>query len=508
MKAFATHRFEQIRQRDFARLSGDFNPLHVDPLFARRTLYGEPVVHGVHLALWALEAWLADRPRPAALGELKARFHKPVPLEIPIALERADAAENHFRLFTRDGHFEISGCLDPEPNDCQRVELPQSGAALTCRETTFSEASRGEGEIPLFLDRDLLARLFPAVAAKLPAVQIAQLLASTRLTGMVCPGRRSIFHDIEMHFESNAEPPAMKYRCRQSDPRFSIVRLAVSGSGMRGILSSFFNPAPVNQPSAVEVANAVRPDEFKGQNALVIGGSRGLGELTAKIIAAGGGSVRLTYHRGREDAARVIAELKALNADARCFPLDVLSLDRPAIQEALQAWTPSHLYYFASPKLEPSSKCLLKKGTGSEPNTGIPSENELKRRACPLFQQAPKGQSFSAELFDRYRLFYERGLQDILKLWAACGSSGIRVFYPSTFLLNGGEECWREFAAAKAEGEKKIRCFLKESGCGGLYAPRLPWLPTDRTMSLRLKVDPKALEVLLSEIRRSISFID
>ena len=37
----------------YAGASGDFNPLHVDPVAARRALYGEVVVHGVHSLLWA-----------------------------------------------------------------------------------------------------------------------------------------------------------------------------------------------------------------------------------------------------------------------------------------------------------------------------------------------------------------------------------------------------------------------------------------------------------------------
>jgi acyl dehydratase len=31
----------------FALLTGDYNPLHVDPLFAKRTMYGKQVVHGM-----------------------------------------------------------------------------------------------------------------------------------------------------------------------------------------------------------------------------------------------------------------------------------------------------------------------------------------------------------------------------------------------------------------------------------------------------------------------------
>ncbi|MEK9662192.1 MAG: MaoC/PaaZ C-terminal domain-containing protein, partial [Alphaproteobacteria bacterium] len=32
----------------FGELSGDRNPIHLDPHTARRLMYGKPVVHGVH----------------------------------------------------------------------------------------------------------------------------------------------------------------------------------------------------------------------------------------------------------------------------------------------------------------------------------------------------------------------------------------------------------------------------------------------------------------------------
>ena len=52
--------FTPADQEDFAILSGDYNPMHLDPLIARRTLFGKPVVHGVHVVLWVLDAYLLD----------------------------------------------------------------------------------------------------------------------------------------------------------------------------------------------------------------------------------------------------------------------------------------------------------------------------------------------------------------------------------------------------------------------------------------------------------------
>ena len=48
------HSFSLDDQVAFAKLSGDYNPVHLDPLKARRTRFGYPVVHGIHLMLWEL----------------------------------------------------------------------------------------------------------------------------------------------------------------------------------------------------------------------------------------------------------------------------------------------------------------------------------------------------------------------------------------------------------------------------------------------------------------------
>ena len=64
---------------DGARLTGDFNPLHVDPEFAERSLFGGTILHGVVTSA-LMSASFGNLVAGTALGYLEhnARFLAPV----------------------------------------------------------------------------------------------------------------------------------------------------------------------------------------------------------------------------------------------------------------------------------------------------------------------------------------------------------------------------------------------------------------------------------------------
>jgi acyl dehydratase len=60
--------FTDEDQKLFAAISLDVNPLHMDPLAARRLMTGKQAVHGVHVLLVAVELWRNERhARPTSL---------------------------------------------------------------------------------------------------------------------------------------------------------------------------------------------------------------------------------------------------------------------------------------------------------------------------------------------------------------------------------------------------------------------------------------------------------
>lgn len=62
-----TIRFSQQDVIDFARISGDANPLHLDPDFAATTIFKRPIMHGMLSAAVISKALGMDFPGPGTI---------------------------------------------------------------------------------------------------------------------------------------------------------------------------------------------------------------------------------------------------------------------------------------------------------------------------------------------------------------------------------------------------------------------------------------------------------
>jgi hypothetical protein len=460
--------FDLEDQRRFAALSGDWNPLHLDPEYSRRLLFGGPVVHGVHLVLYALERFLENFPSPRALKRLKAVFSHPLQLNKLFQMRVIAADNDGFEIRGMGNECHLMGQFYTEENDeYWSVSLPRMAPPSKCRDLSFIEASEMHGVAPLYLNEEELRSMFPSLEKIIPPVQTAEILATTRLTGMDCPGLHAIFHSLDLHFEPNRQPLEMRYRVDSGDERFSMLRFAVESYGASGELCVFFRPGPVEQPSFADVIEKVRPREFQGVRALIVGGSRGLGELAAKIIAAGGGDVRITYNLGRTDADRVVNEIKGLQGKCRGFQLDVIQPLPADWSETMQDWRPTHLFYFASPYFGPAHA-----------NKYAPGE---------LYNL----------LYD-YLMGFARILDSILS-W---NLNGLKVLFPSTALLNVPEKGLEEYTEIKSAGELLCQNYAERHANLKFHMPRLPRMKSDQTAGLRFSRTADNIEVMLEEIRK------
>ncbi len=92
--------------RRYARVSGDYNPIHLWPWTARPFGFRAPILHGYATAARTAHALIAQRLRgdPAALRRMRIAFRAPLPLPSTAVLLIDEAApEHHFRVAAPDG---------------------------------------------------------------------------------------------------------------------------------------------------------------------------------------------------------------------------------------------------------------------------------------------------------------------------------------------------------------------------------------------------------------------
>jgi NADP-dependent 3-hydroxy acid dehydrogenase YdfG len=458
-------------QHAFAKLSGDNNPLHMDSSVARRLLFGRQVVHGLHALLWSLDHYLKSHSRALALKSVTADFKTGIGVGQTVSCIHTTPLEHTVEIqleADRTPAAWIQITLGPSthpPSDVlpQPPEEPESW-----RQPSPGEVAAASGSLRLYLDKANAARLFPNLLRLLPSWQLAALLATTRLVGMECPGLHSIFSGLQLSFYSaEAGAPKLNYQVVTFNEPLSLVWMDVEVPGMKGRIKAFLRPQPHAQAAITEACRYVESGEFAEQQALIIGGSRGLGEVTAKLLAAGGAEVTITYYRGEKDAQQIVAEMISYGAKAKCRPLDVLGASQELRHLDADISKPLYLYYFATPAIF----------------------------------GAAKGQ-FSSLRFAGFVDYYVTGFLRTVQSLKDQAFSLQKVFYPSSAAIEELPADMGEYAAAKMAGE--ILCeFLQKTNPGlAIHKPRLPRIATDQTVSLLPVDNQDPISVLLPHLRK------
>lgn len=462
-------RFDFEDQIAFARLSGDHNPMHMDPVFSRRTQAGAPVVHGVHSALIGLEFVAPLLAATPGVTTLKAVFTKMVYVgdlvdyQLKTFTEKSATVEGlaeGVQVFRLVLTFGAAAVADFQPGSANIPGAPPDSPI----ELAFEDMATQSGWIksPASV-ADIQAR-FPAASQLWSPQRISAILSTTLLVGMVCPGLHSIYGGFTIHAAKVAEP-GLRYEVTSVDARFRMVRLQVAGSGVQGSLDCFARTPPVAQSAMSALAGLCETDAFSGSTALIIGGSRGLGELTAKILALGGAKVILTYASGRDDANAVARQITDSGGACDVVPYDFRLPPGDQIQRLAPSVT--HFYYFATP--------------------------QIFRRKAGLFDRAR---------YAEFEQCYVAAFYELFQMIHAASPHGLTAFYPSSIFVTERPREMTEYTMAKAAGEilcEDITAFLPKSR---VVFSRLPRLPTDQTASIVAAESADPVAIMLPLIRQ------
>lgn len=463
-QTIAERSFRLSDLQGFAEISGDWNPIHVDPVAARRLLAGEVVVHGVFGMLWAMDAhFAAGGSCPAGID---VSFHRPLVLAKPLRLTRETTAQGEVRLAIVQGGDEMTAILLAPGGQriagTPRNERPPHTTAI---EHSFAELKSLAAELPVTGETDRITEAFAHAVAALGLLPVAALLGLSRLVGMHCPGLHSLFAALNVRFEPALNSPALTWQVARHTLAQAPVRISISGGGLSGRLDAFVRPRAIDQPTMAAVTGLVAHDAFAAQVALIVGGSRGLGELTAKLIAAGGGRVITTFQQGAADAQRVADEITGSGRHCRTLQCDVTAPDEAVATLLADGMKPTHVYYFASPHI------------GRTVN-----------------------RPFDSGLFAGFSRIYVDAFARLATSLAKNLPAGLKIFYPSTVFLNELPREFAEYIAAKAAGEALCGYIGRQNPGLTVLVRRLPRLPTDQTAGLIKQATANPLQVLLDVI--------
>jgi NAD(P)-dependent dehydrogenase (short-subunit alcohol dehydrogenase family) len=463
----ATLRFRPRDQRSFARLSGDFNPVHLDPDVARRIVAGEPIVHGMHLLLRALEAHFTSMT-PLSRLAISATFLRPAVLGEPIRVERHSVDPVGLDLTT--GVTVARATIEPlPPTTAKPVPAAGRSPAARCTATipvvrTFSDVAGAKGAIALPRAASI-RKAFPRAARALGADAVGSMTAISRLVGMECPGRDSLLSSVRLDVTPRAHTRQLSWNVARADRRFGLVRIDVRSGALCGTVDAFLRRQPAPAPAAARIKERITSNEFAGQRALVIGGSRGLGAATALMIAAGGGLALITYATGANEAKTLQREARAASVAIDVLRFDVLDMPVKRLAGAAARFGVTHLYYYATPRIF-----------------------------------VPRREPFDDRLFERFAAFYVTGFARV------CGAvrhavPSLTVFYPSTTAIDEGVRDLTEYAAAKSAGESVCRQLPLADPALRIVVRRLARVSTDQTASILAAGSLDPIDALLPILR-------
>jgi NAD(P)-dependent dehydrogenase (short-subunit alcohol dehydrogenase family) len=282
---------------------------------------------------------------------------------------------------------------------------------------------------------------------------------------MECPGLHSLFSGFAIEFPLMDTPSSLRYHVASVYDRLRLLKIEVAGLGVHGRVEALARHPPAVQVPIEALSGLIDPNEFVGHRALIVGGSRGLGELTAKLLAAGGAHPIITYAVGRDDAQQVVEEIKGWGGECELLKYDVRAPSSQQL-ESLSRPVP-YLYYYAT---------------------------------CQINRRRTK--RFTATILNEFLDFYVRGFYDLCVALRASSEPGLSAFLPSSLAVVERPNGVTEYAMAKAAAE--VLCTDLNRSWPGMHITtvRLPSLLTDQTATLIPTENADSIEVILPIVRR------
>lgn len=339
----------------FARLTGDYNSMHMDVEVARKSRFRRTIVHGMLPFSFISIIQKAFPQQCIVFKELSGHFNKPVYVEDLLTLDinikqKTDdifsfqgqwrRKENREILLLAKGSFSVCDTntalvgkiVDDKHNSILLTsitenqytteELKDQHEILAFTVSTGLAEQFSDSVLTSANETDKKLRLCPHL--------LATLLLST-MVGMRLPGRYATFTRFNIAFTKNLALQ-QEYKMHASLDKVSVEAEHISARCEIRLNEDVFatgkyevvlNSPPKSMLSCNQIKQSAMDFDLAGKVALVTGASRGIGETTAKMLAMYGVKTIVCYFRGQKDAEAIVNDITDNNGEASAVQCDL-----------------------------------------------------------------------------------------------------------------------------------------------------------------------------------------
>lgn len=448
--------------QDFVTLSGDNNPLHTDSLYSRRIMFGRPVIHGVYSLLKIFDFYSNSLPCMSSLISLEAKFLNPIFDGDSIVL-KLDCNEDDYKIqaYLEETKLIIiklkfssvlkQNLFFENTNKLPQIEQP--------KKLILENISKINGNEINTVNTNLFNTIFNSLDANKAPQLYSTLLTSTRVVGVKCPGADSLYSSLNLHFATTSfNNNLFEYNVNKVYKGLSLIKIDFKSLNYVGTINAFLRKQEVQQKSLKNILQDLTKVQYPKRKALVIGGTRGLGEVCAKILGSLGYETSITYNKGIKEAKRISNEFKENNLNLTFFQYNVLDSKKDFLKDKVY----DYIFFFATPHIKTSNSQLI--------------DNKL---------------------LDYFNNFYLNGFFSIVN---SIKNKKTRFFFPSSVFIDEFPKYLKEYAISKKISEYYSEQYNKQKGVKIIHYPRLKKVKTDQTQDFFNSDSLDAYEELKSNL--------
>ena len=259
----------------FSKASGDFNPIHLDPILARRTIYGECIVHGIHGLIWALE--LYSKKSSKVFSHINVNFRKPIFLKKKVYCKFTPGINTIF-IYNKSTIFSEINIQygDIISHKKKYTLLNRNGLKFPRKNNILSLKVNKKENHHFYGNKTLACSLFSLFLKFHSKNLLYDIISLSEIVGMRTPGLNSIFGALAIKIEDNKKNTF--FILNKKDKRIGLVDIKVIGKVINAKIKAFYRPSLKDIPSCKKIRKSlnIKKNEFKYCKALIIGGSRGI----------------------------------------------------------------------------------------------------------------------------------------------------------------------------------------------------------------------------------------